>query len=219
MRFKQQRPNRMWILRQLNSCTATTVFQSFALIFFIIIFLQITRIQHQRAEQRYINLRGGAVITTKLREQWVTSQAQPFNENDVARSATNLIVVAGHSVTISGHLEDAAFDERDWFLLEYQQHRGLPAAIVGHIEAGIRAAMNDPKSLLIFSGGQTRSITGPESEGSSYYRVADALQLWTHTTKSKRFLSSARKVQSNFTNTVRARTATEEYATDSFENL
>jgi hypothetical protein len=85
------------------------------------------------------------------------------------------------------------------FLLDYQKGKGLPQAIVAHIQAGIHQAAEDEDSLLIFSGGETRSVTGPLTEGSSYFRVADALQLW----------------QGN----VRARTVTEEFATDSFENL
>ena len=70
---------------------------------------------------------------------------------------------------------------------------------MAHIRAGIQEAAQDPDSLLIFSGGETRAVTGPLTEGSSYFRVADALKLW---------LSN-----------VRARSVTEEFATDSFENL
>ena len=112
-----------------------------------------------------------------------------------------MIIVAGHSVTISGHLEDANQDEHDWYLLDYQKHRGLPDAIVGHIRGGLLEAKNDPNSLLVFSGGETRAATGPETEGSSYYRVSDAMNLWPPESS------------------VRARTVTEEFATDSFENL
>jgi hypothetical protein len=110
-------------------------------------------------------------------------------------------MVAGHSVTISGHLEDAGVDERDWFLLDYQKGKGLPNAIEAHIRTGITEANNDPDSLLIFSGGETRAITGPFTEGSSYFHVADAMDLWPSGS------------------TVRSRTITEEFATDSFENL
>jgi hypothetical protein len=112
-----------------------------------------------------------------------------------------LILVAGHSVTVSGHLEDADRDEKDWYLLPYQQHRGLPAAIVAHIKAGLEECAKDSESLLIFSGGETRDKTGPETEGTSYYRVADAMDLWPPNSNT------------------RARTVTEEFATDSFENL
>ena len=84
-------------------------------------------------------------------------------------------------------------------MLDYQKGKGLPQAIVAHIQTGIDQAAQDADSLLIFSGGETRAVTGPFTEGSSYFRVADALQLW----------------QTN----VRARSVTEEFATDSFENL
>jgi len=84
--------------------------------------------------------------------------------------------------------------------LDYQKGKGLPQTIQLHIEAGIAEAAKDPHSLLIFSGGQTRAVTGPADEGGSYYRVADALNLWGNTN-------------------VRTRTATEEFATDSFQNL
>lgn len=126
-----------------------------------------------------------------------------FSQNDGNRAANakHLIIVAGHSVAISGHLEDAGRDETDWYLLPYQKNRGLPAAIVGHINTGLNAANEDEQSLLIFSGGETRASTGPETEGASYYRVADAMNLWPEDSS------------------VRARTISEEFATDSFENL
>lgn len=103
---------------------------------------------------------------------------------------------------MAGNLEDAETDENVWYLLSYQIGRGLPQAIVSHIRAGIQEAANDPSSLLIFSGGETRGQTGPVNEGVSYYRVADALNLW-----------------GGAASNVRARTTTEEFATDSFQNL
>jgi hypothetical protein len=147
-------------------------------------------------------LRSSRSSSKTVSGQWITDTAQPFNENEAATRTHHLIMVAGHSVTVSGHLEDADKDEQDWFLLKYQQHRGLPQAIVGHIRAGIQQAAKDSDSLLLFSGGETRDKTGPETESSSYYRVADAMKLWG-------------PASSN----VRARTITEEFATDSFENL
>jgi hypothetical protein len=124
------------------------------------------------------------------------------NEGNLAKNARNLVMVAGHSVLISGHLNDADHDEHDWFLLPYQRHRGMPEAIIGHIKAGVDACVSDPTALLVFSGGQTRDKTGPEAEGASYFRVADALNLW-----------------SDPAHNVRARSVSEEYATDSFQNL
>lgn len=132
---------------------------------------------------------------------WVSQDSQPFNQEQSASRTNHLIIVAGHSVTISGHLEDAGEDETDWFLLDYQKGQGLPEAIKGHIQAGIDEAHRDVDSLLIFSGGETRAVTGPLTEGSSYFHVADAMKMWPRG------------------GTVRARTATEEFATDSFENF
>lgn len=132
---------------------------------------------------------------------WVTLDAQPFDQDHVATNAKHLVIVAGHSVVVSGNLEDAGTDESVWWLLDYQRGRGMPQAIVGHILAGINEASRDPESLLVFSGGQTRPLTGPLSEGTSYFAVADALKLWPKGS------------------TVRARTVAEEFATDSFENL
>jgi hypothetical protein len=212
--------------------------------------LQYSRLNATRANDQMRYIRGGGkinaetkVITAKLHEQWITENEQPFNENNVATIATHLIIVAGHSVTVSGHLEDADKDEHDWYLLSYQKGRGLPDAIIGHISAGIQQAAIDPVSLLIFSGGQTRATTGPESEGSSYYRVADAMQLWSRPftleqhqqttgngmktvfadsdSNSTTELTLEQQIELKYPGrtTIRARTVTEEFATDSFENL
>ena len=101
-------------------------------------------------------------------------------------------------------------------------------------------AIQDEHSLLMFSGGETRAKTGPETEGGSYFRVADALNLWdgrdifntnedeegtdtnndisdNNTGEKKKNGSNTQQEQT--TTTVRARTITEEYATDSFQNL
>lgn len=145
------------------------------------------------------NLRGG----DEERNIWVSQDSQPFNERGLAEIAQHLVMVAGHSVTVSGHLKDAGSDEKDWFLLSYQKGQGLPQAIHAHIAAGIAEAQKDPNSLLVFSGGETRAASGPQTEAQAYYHVADAMDLWPTDDGSS----------------VRARTITEEFATDSFENL
>lgn len=132
---------------------------------------------------------------------WVKKDAQSFNDNQSNfADADHLIMVAGHSVIVSGHLQDAGIDEKDWYLLDYQKGRGLPQAIIAHIKEGIRLASFDERSLLIFSGGETRPQTGPINEGSSYFHVADAMDLWG-------------------SSSVRGRAMAEEFATDSFQNL
>jgi len=160
------------------------------------------------------------------------------NDKSVASHATHLIIVAGHSVLISGNVEDAAFDDSVWWLYDYQRNRGLPHAIVSHIQAGIQLALHDEDSLLMFSGGETRAKTGPETEGGSYFRVADALELWDgrdvfangneggennpapeQMNPASEGNNGGTDAQRQKQSTVRARTITEEYATDSFENL
>jgi len=136
------------------------------------------------------------------------------NEQSVASQAVHLIIVAGHSVLIGNNGDEAATNENVWHLLDYQRGQGLPQSIVAHITAGIAEASRDPGSLLVFSGGETRADgTGPYSEGSSYFRVADALRLWEQ--GSHEANGGITEESSN----VRARTVTEEFATDSFENM
>ena len=135
------------------------------------------------------------------------AETQAFNgDNAITSNTDHLIIVAGHSVTISNHLSNARYDENAWYLLPYQKGQGLPQVIFRHIKAGIREAAKDKNSLLIFSGGETRAATGPANEGSSYFHVADTLHMWNnhHIPDS---------------HSIRARTTTEEYATDSFQNL
>jgi hypothetical protein len=172
-------------------------------LFFHASYRQTRQHQHQFAastvlKKNYMQpkLRGGA-----SKQVWVTPESQPFDQDHVASSTKHLVIVAGHSVIVSGNLEEAGLDESVWWLLDYQRNHGMPEAILGHIRAGINEANQDPEALLVFSGGQTRPLTGPLSEGSSYFGVSDAMKLWPAGS------------------TVRARTVAEEFATDSFENL
>ena len=50
----------------------------------------------------------------RRRRPWITSDTQPFNQEHWASNAHHLVMVAGHSVTVSGDLEDADRDENDW---------------------------------------------------------------------------------------------------------
>lgn len=176
------------------------LFFGLLLIQVILLIFEISNIQnvtqprpvHGSALKKKRTLRGSSFLAP---------DAEPFNHDSLASRARHLIVVAGHSVTIAGNLRDADADEHVWFLLDYQKGKGLPQAIVAHISTGIAEAERDPESLLIFSGGETRAITGPLTEASSYFRVADAMDLWPKESS------------------VRARAVTEEFATDSFENL
>ena len=206
------------IMRRGRRQTEKTVLLVFTIIFVLVV-LAIGTIttgsEPIENGQRFMHLRGGS--NNKYDNLvWVNSDSQPFNEGNVATQATHLIIVAGHSVLISGNVKDSAREDSVWWLYDYQRHKGLPQAIASHIQAGIKLALQDEKSLLVFSGGETRSRTGPETEGSSYFRVADALQLWD----GRDIYKEGENISTNNgSSTVRARTTTEEYATDSFENL
>lgn len=125
-----------------------------------------------------------------------------FNQ-ELARGTQNLILVACHSITVGENLDDADIRDDKWMLVDYQKHADMPMAFTGHIRKGIELAQEDPKSLLMFSGGQTRLHAGPKSEAVSYFFVADHFGWW-----------SPKAAKS-----VRARTVIEEYSTDSLENL
>lgn len=125
-------------------------------------------------------------------------------------------MVAGHSVLLRNNAN--IMDESAWHLLDYQRGQSLPYAILEHIKAGILEAVRDPQSLLVFSGGETRGDgTAPYSEGSSYFQVADTLDLWAEA-NAKTHIRTAAAIPTAISN-VRARTATEEFSTDSFENM
>mmetsp|Transcript_18954 Transcript_18954/g.37920 ORF Transcript_18954/g.37920 Transcript_18954/m.37920 type:complete len:339 (-) Transcript_18954:17-1033(-) len=126
-----------------------------------------------------------------------------FDFEGKASKAADLVIVTGHAVlNFRSSLDRAGFDDDCWYLLPYQIQRGMPQAIEAHIRAGVAEAAKNVDALLVFSGGETRRDVGPVSEGASYFAVADALSLW-----------------GSSSNTVRARTVTEEFATDSYENV
>jgi len=123
-----------------------------------------------------------------------------FDLNSVSK-LQNLILVAGHSITVDDSgLDGVERDDDRWMLLDYQRNADMPAAFVKHIREGVALAAADPSSMLMFSGGKTRIDAGPKSEAQSYFQVADHFGWWG--------------VES-----VRTRTALEEYARDSLQNL
>merc|ERR1740130_1520374 len=84
----------------------------------------------------------------------------------------------------------------------------MPQVLVSHIQSGVEVAAADPRALLVFSGGQTRSEAGPHDEGGSYYRVAEHYGWWGHDSDADDSRLS-----------VSQRTVLEDFATDSFQNL
>jgi hypothetical protein len=107
------------------------------------------------------------------------------------------IIVAGHAVMHVDDIAEAQVRDEAWNLLGYQRGQGFPQIISSHIAAGVAAAMDDSRSVLLFSGGQTRRDAGPTSEAVSYFYLAQQEHL----------IKDGLNV------------ALEEYARDSFENV
>jgi hypothetical protein len=109
----------------------------------------------------------------------------------------NLIIVPAHAIYCGSGFQDPASDSH-WILQDFQ--KGEPPFYIEHIRKGIELAGQDPLSLLIFSGGQTRLQAGPRSEAASYWLLACQLP-------------GSQMAQAD------ERMSTEEFARDSFENL
>lgn len=114
---------------------------------------------------------------------------------------TSLVLVACHSVykaTDYGHPEDVS----SWSLLDYQKKTpGQTHSFVEHIQLGVKQAASDEKTMLLFSGGQTRKEAGPRAESMGYWLVAEANDWF------------------GFRENVRHRAFTEEHSRDSLENI
>jgi hypothetical protein len=121
---------------------------------------------------------------------------------------TNAIVVAGHA-PFKEIITDVPSDpERDepWVLQSFQI--GEPPLYIAHARRGVALLRTDPRALLIFSGGYTRREAGLRwSEAETYRAIAQHYEWWN---------AGAPK---NELEKLDARTATEDYSRDSFENL
>ena len=92
---------------------------------------------------------------------------------EALRRATHLVVVAGHAVfTALDHGGGAVEREASWFLEPFQH--GQLTTMIEHIHKGVELAAADNRSLVLFSGGQTRAAAGPRSEALSYWEAAEA---------------------------------------------
>ncbi|EJD37504.1 hypothetical protein AURDEDRAFT_116756 [Auricularia subglabra TFB-10046 SS5] len=96
--------------------------------------------------------------------------------NPRLRNLDHLIVVAGHAIW-HGCSPEERMHEDDWILEPIQREQKLLSTFFKHISKGAELSLSDPKSLLVFSGGQTRS-TSLETEGASYLRLAHDAKLF-----------------------------------------
>lgn len=114
---------------------------------------------------------------------------------------THLILLPGHGIQWCTEQGKFATDESCWYLESYQ--KGQVKLFLAHIRRAIEEAANDPKALLVFSGGQTRPGVGLRTEAHSYFAAAEQLGYFTA-----------------FDGTdVYDRAVSEDYAKDSLENL
>ena len=113
------------------------------------------------------------------------------------RKESYLIIVPGHGVCKKDcTTPDVAPLDSSWVGIFPGDGRFL----VEHARAGVVLAAENPRALLVFSGGCTREDAGRRSEAESYWEIADAAGWWgSHGVKDRAFK--------------------EAYARDSFENL
>lgn len=143
--------------------------------------------------------------TTKTMITTIPREASAIESSKTIESSfahlRNLVIVAGHAVYKAPSFAlTTAMTEGAWFLEPYQQVDGQAASFIEMIERGVKTTATDAHALLLFSGGQTRNKAGPLGEGESYYRVAEAAGWMGH-------------------QGVRQRTATEDFAKDTYENI
>lgn len=113
----------------------------------------------------------------------------------------HLIVLPGHAIQWCTDVDKPVTDESCWFLQSFQQ--GQVPLFLAHIRRAIEEASNDSKSLLIFSGGQTRPGVGLRTEAQSYFNAAEQLGYF----------------QKYGSNNIFDRSISENFARDSLENV
>lgn len=114
---------------------------------------------------------------------------------------SHLVILPGHAIQWCTDVGRSPYDESCWFLESFQH--GQVKIFLAHVRKAVEEAANDPKSLLVMSGGQTRPGVGLRTESQSYFLVAEKLSFF-----------------SDFDGTnIYDRTVSENFAKDSLENL
>ncbi|KAF9467337.1 hypothetical protein BDZ94DRAFT_1249113 [Collybia nuda] len=121
-----------------------------------------------------------------------------ISRDDSISDLTHLIIVPGHAIW-KGTDPQLRLREDQWILEPYQRGGGRVATFFAHILRAAQLAIEDKDALLVFSGGQTRSVS-TTTEAESYMRLALSADVF-HTPAS--FI----------------RSTTENHALDSFQNL
>jgi hypothetical protein len=121
-------------------------------------------------------------------------------------SPSHAIVVCCHAIyvkppkTLSDQIPSQ--DEKNWLIESFQ--RGETSTYIDHIETGVSLLIQDPSSILVFSGGATKRHLTSTAEAQSYLDVAIEHDLFG---------------QDTTPSSLRQRMFVEERATDSFQNI
>ncbi|KAG2015844.1 hypothetical protein CC2G_009075 [Coprinopsis cinerea AmutBmut pab1-1] len=113
----------------------------------------------------------------------------------------HLVVVPCHAIW-KGVDAASRLNEDDWILEHYQKGTSQVDVFFRHIVEGAKLAKKDTRSLLVFSGGQTRPAS-TTTEAESYLRLA----------------ISAKLLDEPDLDPVSERVTTENHALDSYQNL
>ncbi|TFK74537.1 hypothetical protein BDN72DRAFT_833017 [Pluteus cervinus] len=111
----------------------------------------------------------------------------------------HMVMVPGHAIWIGTDANLRTNDDQ-WTLEPYQMGGNRVQAFFEHIAKGVGLSLKDPRSLLVFSGGQTRA-SSTITEAQSYLRLAITAGLFNNSTAHP------------------LRATTENYALDSYQNL
>ncbi|GAA5876767.1 hypothetical protein JCM16303_006280 [Sporobolomyces ruberrimus] len=124
---------------------------------------------------------------------------------------THLVMIPGHAIW-QGCDASHSTSDKDWILQDFQKDGNHVKTYLRHLTKGAEIAVQDPKALLVFSGGQTRRDS-TLTEALSYLRLSKFGNVFSQ------FMSDKERKLS-LTNSIEfERVTTEDYAMDSFQNL
>lgn len=125
------------------------------------------------------------------------------DQHEKPQKYTKLIVVPGHAIYVGSECSHARHAAHWEGTFPGYQNDDEVDLYYEHVRTAVSITARDynQDSLLVFSGGETRHEAGPYSEAQGYWVLARQCNWF------------------GYSDTVAPRTATEEFARDSFENL
>lgn len=152
-----------------------------------------------------------ALPHSNLKHLIMVSSNFPF-ARDVSANLCRYSKVPGHGIWLGSDASKATEDD-DWLLEPNQLGGKNVKTFVKHIIAGAQLAQEDPESLLVYSGGQTRlNSRSISTEAMSYARLARAGNFYSQfgSRKSRETEDGEQEFE---------RVTTEDFAMDSYENI